>query len=585
MSASTPATPDAPAELPRGRQFAVTWGIPDDFGGMTASLLHRSRAFVRLSGARVDILTFDSRPDYELVRASLHERGELIEGLRLLNIYEHFRLADRAPAKGSVQPAAATRPWDDEEAGPEGSVRRWLTGKDARVEHRRSDGTLAVLEEQRGRKRRITSFDRAERVTGQWTSLEAFRFAWLDELTAGQPAIMIVDSKTAARTLQRYQRPHVTLIHMVHGSHHDREGRLTAPRRAIFENLHRWDAVVFLTDRQRRAVIEQLGDTHNLAVVPNAVAVPDHIPRLPPDRLHGVIVSRMSALKRLDHALRIVAAVRALDIPVTVEIVGDGSRRAELESLAGQLGLGDAVRFSGYIPHGADRYAAGSWTLLTSRSEGEAVTILEAMAAGCLPVAYDIRYGPAEVIADERNGRLVPDGDIEAASRALIALCLLEDDALAAMRRNARKTAQGHDDRSIVVRWAEVQRAAVKRRQQWASVDAAVPQRVRVRRLRGRLLVTARMAHGHARERVDVRLSTRTRASTLFTMHRFGRWRYERLSREASAQLDGGPVKTRFLLHIDGAVIGVDGGTQHPDPRSLAQRVTARLRRGQPPSA
>ena len=46
------------APLTATRQFAVTWGIPDDFGGMTRALLARSAAFAR-RGAPVDVLTFD----------------------------------------------------------------------------------------------------------------------------------------------------------------------------------------------------------------------------------------------------------------------------------------------------------------------------------------------------------------------------------------------------------------------------------------------------------------------------------------------------------------------------------------------
>lgn len=577
-----PATGEA--VLPRRRQLAVTWGIPDQYGGMTAALLHRSRAFVRRSGAAVDILTFESRPDYEDVRQRLRGQGELIDGMRLRNIYEDFRAAARAPVEVPRRTASPSRPHDEETATVAGSVRRWRRGEaDERVEHRRSDGSLAVLEEQRRGGRLITSFDRAGRPTGQWTSASAFRFAWIDDLLGADEAVVIADSKTVARFLQLYRRPNIALIHMVHGSHHDSRGRLTASRRPIFENLHWWDAVVFLTARQRAAAAALLGDTGNLHVVPNGVTLPERMPRLPRDRLHGVIVSRLSGIKRLDHALRIIAAVRKLGIPVTADIVGEGAQHARLEAQAKGLGVADAVRFTGYVPQAADLYSRASWTLLTSRSEGESLSLVEAMAAGCLPVAYDIRYGPAEVIADGRNGHLVPDGDIDAAARALVALCVLDDDALAAARRAARRTAQQHDDGATVARWAAVQRAAGGRAALRESLDDTALQRVRVRRLRGRLLVTARVPSRRRRARVDVRLSTPERTAALATMRRFGRWRFVRLDRQGSEQLGGveasDTVRTRFLVHVDGAVIAVDAGSRHPDHRSLVRRAADRLRR------
>lgn len=578
-------TPDPSAArgiLPHRRQIAVTWGIPDEYGGMTAALLQRSRSFVQHAGAAAEVLTFESRPDYDEVRRLLRERGELVHGLRLRNVYEEFRHGERPPSAVPRHPGKALGAPDDVAETPEGSVLRWHSGeRDVRVEHLRADGTLAVLEERRPRGRRlITVFDRLGRTTGQWTSATAFRFAWLDEVVGHEPAVMIVDSKTAARSMQKYRHPGVTAIHVVHGAHHDAQGRLTASRRSIFENLHRWDAVVILTERQRATVIEQLGDPGNLEVVPNAVTIPARVPRLPPDRLHGVIVSRLSGIKRIDHALRILAEVRARDIPVTAEIVGEGDRHAKLEAEAARLGLSDAVQFTGYVPHAADLYRRGSWTLLTSRSEGESLSLLEAMAAGCLPVAYDIRYGPAEVIADGRNGRLVPDGDIDAAVRALVHVCLLDDDELAAMRLAARAAARRHDDAATVQRWAEVQQRAVARHERRPAMDDGALERVRVRRLRGRILVTARMPRHHAADRVDVRVSARGRGrAAVVPMRRLGRWRTARLSRDGSDALGDGDLRARFLVHRDHDVVEVDAGLRHPDHRSVTRRLADRLRR------
>jgi hypothetical protein len=61
--------------LPPGHHYAVMWGIPDNYAGMTNSMLHRSRAFVELAGTDVTILTYEHRDDYDAVRAHLRERG------------------------------------------------------------------------------------------------------------------------------------------------------------------------------------------------------------------------------------------------------------------------------------------------------------------------------------------------------------------------------------------------------------------------------------------------------------------------------------------------------------------------------
>lgn len=456
------------AGLPVRRQLAITWGIPDRYGGMTAALLHRSRLFAR-AGATAGVVTFETRPDYAAVRAALEERGELAGGVVLRNIYEDCRVGLRIPGPppGQATRAIAARPPDDEITAPTGSRRRWVDGDVVvRMEHLRADGSLAVLEERTDPDAStctVTAFDLDGRPIGSWPSLRRFRFAWLDAVRAGEPAVVIVDSKVAARSLQHYRRADVTRIHLVHGAHHDGAGRLTASRRELFEHLDRWDAVGFLTERQRAVTIAQLGDTGGLHVVHNAVAVPERMPELPPDRLHGVIACRLSGLKRVDHALEVIARVRAAGVPVTAEIVGDGPARSRLEEEAGRLGLADAVRFTGYLPTAPERFEHGAWTLLTSRSEGESLSLLEAMGAGCVPVAYDIPYGPAEAIRDARTGRLVADGDIDAAAGALAGLCRLDDESYAAVRREARRVAQGYSEDAVLARWAEVQRAAVRR--------------------------------------------------------------------------------------------------------------------------
>jgi poly(glycerol-phosphate) alpha-glucosyltransferase len=578
LASSAPAA----ATLPAARQLAITWGIPDEYGGMTAALLHRSRAFVDHAEATVEIVTLDPAPHFSATRARLRDRGELPPGLAVRNVYEDLRTAARAPIGVAVVPRPAQRPHDEEVTGPDGAIRRWNRRSEVeRAEHLRTDGTLALLDE-RGRDgaRRLTAFDATGATTGQWDAASALYFTWLDELRDGDPAVAIVDSKAVAPLMQRYRRPDVALVYVVHGSHLAGQDprRLDEERRAVFDNLHRWDAVVLQTERQRGDVIDLLGDTGNLEVVPNALAVPEGIRRLPVDRLHGVVVSRLSALKRIDHALRIVAAVRAMGLPVTLDIVGDGRQRSRLEAEARTLGLGDAVTFVGYSPDGADRFADAAWTLLTSRSEGGSLALLEAMAAGCLPVSYDIRYGP-EVVETRRNGWRVPDGDVQAAARAIAEACVLGDDSLAAMRRHAHRTAQARNEPAVVARWGEVQRRA-RRRHERATAEPATLDRIRVRRLRGRYVVTAIVAEPLAASAaVEVRLRADDSPLARSRMRSLGRWRFARLSDAASRAVGDGPVRTRFAVTTADDITIVDAGKRHPDRRSLPRRLVDRARR------
>lgn len=488
--------PDAapPIALANRRQLIATWGIPDRYGGMTASLLHRARSLVQLTGATVDIVTFETRPDVARVRSRLIEWGELVDGVRLRNVYEDLRHARRRPMAVPIAPELASPPGGDVTACRDGSLVLWTddAGTILRAEHRRADGTLAVLDEREradGPRRLLTAFDRHGRATGQWRTAKRMYFAWLDTILDGDTATLVVDSKTAARALQHYRRPSVTTIHRVHGSHlaGDGSGQLSSVRRDVFEHLDRWDAVAMLTERQRSDVVRLLGDPGNLEVVPNAITGPESIGPLPPDPLHGVIACRLDRAKRVDQSLRVIAAVRAKGIPVTVDIAGEGSQRTALEDEARRLGLEGAVRFLGYTPHARRLLTGAAWTLLTSRSEGTPLAILQAMAAGCIPISYDVPYGPADVIQHGRTGWLVPDGDIAGAARLLALQCRLDEGSRAAMRRAARESALRNTDRVVVARWAEIERAAVARhRERGIPAPASTDRRPLTARVAGR---------------------------------------------------------------------------------------------------
>ena len=102
-----------------------------------------------------------------------------------------------------------------------------------------------------------------------------------------------------------------------------------------------------------------------------------------------------------------------------LEIHGEGELRPQLEAQVDELGVRDSVRLPGYSAD-FDRVLAGaSCYALSSRTEGFPMVLLEATSHGLPLVAFDCPRGPAEIIDDGVNGRLVPDGDIAGLTAAL----------------------------------------------------------------------------------------------------------------------------------------------------------------------
>jgi L-malate glycosyltransferase len=118
-----------------------------------------------------------------------------------------------------------------------------------------------------------------------------------------------------------------------------------------------------------------------------------------------------------DRVLRTFAAMAAARPGLRLVVANDGSMRPAIEALTGSLGLADRVQFVGRL-HAtiqARWYDRAQWYLSLPSSDSVAVSVLEAMAHGCIPLLSDL---PAnrELVRSGDNGLIVPDGATPAAA-------------------------------------------------------------------------------------------------------------------------------------------------------------------------
>lgn len=131
---------------------------------------------------------------------------------------------------------------------------------------------------------------------------------------------------------------------------------------------------------------------------------------LPPGaRLLGT-VARLDPIKNQAMMIRALRRVRLVVPEVHLVLVGDGPERGRLEQLARQEGVAEAVHFTGFRDDVPAVMAALDAFLLTSFTEGTAMTLLEAMAAGTPCVATDVGGNP-EIVIDGQTGYLVASDD------------------------------------------------------------------------------------------------------------------------------------------------------------------------------
>jgi phosphatidyl-myo-inositol dimannoside synthase len=122
-------------------------------------------------------------------------------------------------------------------------------------------------------------------------------------------------------------------------------------------------------------------------------------------------LGRMSSLERykgFDEVLDVLPAL-AREIPdIAYLIVGDGDDRKRLERKAHNIGMGDRVRFAGYIPEEekADHYRLADAFVMPGYGEGFGIVYLEALACG-IPVVASSRDASQEAVLAGELGQVV----------------------------------------------------------------------------------------------------------------------------------------------------------------------------------
>lgn len=416
----------------------------------------------------IDILLTGPEPKPE-VTSRLRKSGLISEKVRLRSMWEELATLDNKALAALPGASAPNVSAGDTAAGNRGGI----------CVDRRPDGSLVVAGSGRlplsGRT--ITLHDRTGLAVSQWESFAKLCHAWFDQVFGQEPTILLSDSPVTGGIVHNYRRSHVTVLQAFHNNHVDRQdiSKLSPAKGKFFELLTHTDHLdrfITLTNAQRRDMQASLIGTDNLATVPNAFVGNLHHSVMPRKRGRGLITSRLVPLKRLDHAVRIFAGTENRE-SLTLEVYGTGPVEDNLKILASELGLDDSIIFHGFDPHARDAYADSSFTLMTSTSEGQGLVLLEAMAAGCVPIAYDIDYGPSDIITDGIDGFLVPAGDIGAAARVLQRFLAMNESQVQAMREAAVRRAADFQSDRVCEAWARTFRDALE--------SKTKPQKVRIR--------------------------------------------------------------------------------------------------------
>jgi glycosyltransferase involved in cell wall biosynthesis len=148
-------------------------------------------------------------------------------------------------------------------------------------------------------------------------------------------------------------------------------------------------------------------------------------------------ISRLEALKMVDHAIKACKILGDSKIPFKLILIGDGRERGDLQKLASELGIADDVIFAGNRNQdwiaGLMRHVDLNVAPLCGRA------LLEASLSGCPAVSYDVDWHD-EIVHSGITGELIKNLDFKAMGVAIKTI-LLDDRLRSEMRENMSKLA------------------------------------------------------------------------------------------------------------------------------------------------
>ncbi|MFS8204794.1 glycosyltransferase family 4 protein [Streptomyces sp. CWNU-52B] len=352
--------------------------------------------------------------------------------------------------------------------------------------------------------RPATDFPDSDKRYAQYTRLTDLRArAYLtacdaDVVIGTRPGVNVYVSLFAPRQALRIAQEHLR-----HDAHTKRL------RSVLARHYRRLDAVVTTTEAdaevyRRRMTLPGV----RVAAVPNIVPAPEGVTRdEATDETTGettgetskvvVAAGRLVPGKRFDLLIEAFSAVASKEPDWRLRIYGGGPQRDHLQDLVDGLGLSGHIRLMGPRTPMEAEFAKAALVVSASDAESFGMTLVEAMRCGVPVISTDCPLGPAEIITEGVDGRLVPVGDSRALAEAM--LDLITDGPLRrTMGRAALASSRRYDAEPILDRYealfAELAATRGSRARARGRVRAAGWVRRQARRLRRALPGRPRVA-------------------------------------------------------------------------------------------
>ncbi len=259
---------------------------------------------------------------------------------------------------------------------------------------------------------------------------KTYRFNTEDELYT-----FFLDEISDEETVVINDRPSLTVVvsemkstnhkyQVMHNEHTENPAEAGNKKAKLFNNLiplfesnsDSYSGVIVPTDEQRNDLAKRFHKMNFYTIFDTAI-LEMHQPETEVTNHEITYMGRVFRDKNVTELLSIIPAIKQSVPDVHLTMMGyfeSAQFKNELDEIIKQLDIKDNVSMVDYkTGKDKDKILRDTRVLVqSSKGEGLSMALIEGLAYGIPEVAYDVNYGPNQIIDDQRNGFLVPAGDL-----------------------------------------------------------------------------------------------------------------------------------------------------------------------------
>lgn len=181
---------------------------------------------------------------------------------------------------------------------------------------------------------------------------------------------------------------------------------------------------------------------------------PDENSEISSNSEYIVGVGRLIKIKQFDVLIKCYKDSDLSQNGIKLIILGDGPEKNSLNQLIGDLNLTGFVKLMGFKDNSFEWIKKAKALILSSKSEGFPMVLIEALALKTPVISFDCNSGPREIIRHEKNGLLVEDQNARLMTEALN--MLLDTGFYEKIKKNIDSDLNPFSEEKIIEKWVDL---------------------------------------------------------------------------------------------------------------------------------